>query len=202
MKKFFVILASILIAFATSSCKCTSDVEEPINGVSASVENLVSLDRQDMFQYYGEDYRWFETGVVLKDWLDEENDGSIEMVVNVFQMVEVRDSSSFDTFVVKYQHVGEDVYQECVRGFWVEDFPLNDENVKVTFKEAYEKIMAVNLPKPHTKQVVLRKQVGPNPCNPQWVFGNIKSQIYVDAVTGEVSDVNPAFPEFNLASIW
>ena len=109
MKKFFVILASILIAFAVSSCKCTSDVEEPVFGTIASVENLVSLDRQDMFQNYGEDYRWFETGVILKDWLDEENDGSIEMVVNVFQMVEVRDSSSFDTFVVKYQHVGEDV---------------------------------------------------------------------------------------------
>ena len=183
MKKLFVILASILIAFAVSSCKCSSDVEEPVSGVPASVENLVSLDRQDMFCNYGEDYRWFETGIVLKDWLDEENDGSIEMVVNVFQMVEVRDSSSFDTFVVKYQHVGEDVYQECVHGFWVEDFPLNDENVKVTFKEAYE-------------------QIGPNLCNPQWIFGNIKSQIYVDAVTGEVSDVNPAFPEFNLASIW
>ena len=196
------ILASVLIAFAVSSCKCTPDVDEPVGNVSTAVENLVSLDRQDMFLNYGEDYRWFETGIVLKDWLDEENDGAIEMVVNVFQTMEVTDSTSFDTFVIKYQHVGEETYQEPVHGFWVEDFPLNNEELAVTFVQAYEKVMEVNLPKPHTKQVVLRKQIGPKPCNPQWIFGNVKSQIYVDAVTGEVTDVNPAFPEFNLASIW
>ena len=58
--------------------------------------------------------------------------------------------------------------------------------------------MEVNLPKPHSKHVVLRKQIGPKACNPQWIFGNITSQIYVDAVTGEVNSKNPAFDEINL----
>ena len=205
MKKFFVILASLLLMIGVSSCNsCSSNKvsdDSAVTGVPATVENLISLDRQSMYTNYAEDYRWFETGIQLRDWLDEENDGTIDMVVNVFQAVESRESGSFDTFVVKFQHVGEDVYEEQVHGFWVEDFPLNDEEIKVTFAEAYEKVMEVNLPKPHTRQVVLRKQISPVSCNPQWIFGNLKTQIYVDAVTGEVSDVNPAFgPDLTLGT--
>ena len=204
MKKLFVVLASLLLMIGVSSCTCSS--KKAVEGndnlrEAATVENLISLDRQSMYANYAEDYRWFETGIQLVDFLDEENDGTIDMVVNVFQAVESRESGSFDTFVVKFQHVGEDVYEEQVHGFWVEDFPLNDEEIKVTFAEAYEKVMEVNLPKPHTRQVVLRKQIGPKPCNPQWIFGNLRAQIYVDAVTGEVTDVNPAFgPDLNLGT--
>ena len=203
MKKLFVILASLLLIVGVSSCTCSSQKTVEGNDClrQATVENLISLDRQSMYANYAEDYRWFETGIQLVDFLDEENDGAIDMVVNVFQAVESRESGSFDTFVVKFQHVGEDVYEEQVHGFWVEDFPLNDEEIKVTFAEAYEKVMEVNLPKPHTRQVVLRKQIGPKPCNPQWIFGNLREQIYVDAVTGEVTDVNPAFgPDLNLGT--
>jgi hypothetical protein len=166
---------------------------------SAFVEKAINLDKEAMF-LKNANYRWFETGVVLKDWLDEENDGSIEMVVNVFQVVEVIDSTSFDTYVVKFQHVGEDVIEDSVHGFWVEDYPLNEEVIKVSFKEAFEKVQEVNLPKPHTRQVVLRKQVGPVDANPQWIFGNLREQIYVDAVTGAVSKDNPAFGGLNLGT--
>ena len=123
------------------------------------------------------------------------------MVVNVFQVIEKYSDTCFDTFVYKYQHFADGTIKEdSVHGFWVEDYPLNEEAIKVTFKEAYEKVMAVNLPKPHTRQVVLRKQVGPVDANPQWIFGNLHSQIYVDAVTGEVSNENPAFRGLNLGT--
>ena len=198
MKKvLFTLMAAIAIIAGVSSCKCTSDkqetVEPAVEQAELVAENLISTDRQSMYTNHGEDYRWFETGIVLKDFLDEENDGTIEMVVNVFQVVEAYDSTSFDTFVYKYQHTLDGDVEDSVHGFWVEDYPLNEEAVVVTFKEAYEKVMATNLPKPHTRQVVLRKQVGPVDANPQWIFGNLKSQIYVDAVNGNVSDKNPAF---------
>ena len=179
---------------------CNSCSVNEVTGTPVTVENLISLDRQSMFTKYAEDYRWFETGIQLKDWLDEENDGAIDLVVNVFQAVEERDSGSFDTFVVKFQHIDGETYEEAVHGFWIEDFPLENEAIVVSFEEAYDKIMAVNLPKPHTRQVVLRKQIGPNPCNPQWIFGNLHSQIYVDATTGEVRDYNPAFEGVNLGT--
>ena len=96
--------------------------------------------------------------------------------------------------------MSEKVLEETVHGFWVEDFPMNEENIAVSYQEAYEKLMAVNLPKPHTRQVVLRKQIGPKPCNPQWIFGNLREQLYVDAVTGEVRDYNPSFEGLNFGT--
>ena len=185
----------IMLMIGVSACTCTQQKE------TSEPEDVISLDRQAMFVAHGGDYRWYETGVQLKNFLDEENDGAIDMVVNVFQVVEEYDSTSFDTFVYKYQHFSDgSVNEEGIHGFWVEDYPLENEGIKVTFKEAFEKIQEVNFPKPHTRQVVLRKQIGPVEANPQWIFGNLHSQIYVDAVTGAVSKDNPAFEGLNLGT--
>ena len=202
MRKFLVFLMGIMLMIGVSACTCSRQKKDVDPAVAELVvENVVSLDRQAMNLAHGDDYRWFETGVQLKNWLDEENDGSIDMVVNVFQVVEKYDSTSFDTFVYKYQHFSDGtVNEEGIHGFWVEDYPLNEEAIAVTFKEAFEKVQEANLPKPHTRQVVLRKQVGPKEANPQWIFGNLREQIYVDAVTGAVSDKNPAFDGLNLGT--
>lgn len=203
MKKLFCILMSLAIVIGVSSCKCTSDSKNDANLASAElvVENVISMDREAMFVAHGGDYRWYETGVQLKNFLDEENDGAIDMVVNVFQVAEKYDSTSFDTFVYKYQHFSDGtVNEDSIHGFWVEDWPLENEAIKVTFKEAFEKIQEVNLPKPHSRQVVLRKEIGPKVANPQWIFGNLRSQIYVDAVTGEVRSTSPSFDGLNVGT--
>ena len=197
MKKLFSIVASTLLMVGLAvSCQCSQEKENKaeLGGQEATVENLIALDRQAMYVVAeGADYRWFETDILLKNYLDEENDGSIEMLVNIFQVAKELDEHSFDVRVYKFQHTEEGTASDWVSGFWIEDEPLNDEAIKITYKEAYEKVMAVNLPKPHTKHVVLRKQVGPVEANAQWIFGNTHAQIYVDAVTGEVSNENPAF---------
>jgi hypothetical protein len=201
MKKFLVFLMGLMLMIGVSACTCTQQKETSEPAVAELVvENVISTDRQAMFLAHGGDYRWYETGIQLKNWLDEENDGAIDMVVNVFQVVEVKDSTSFDTFVYKYQHTLEGTTTDSIHGFWIEDYPLNEEVIKVSFKEAFEKVQEVNLPKPHTRQVVLRKQVGPVDANPQWIFGNLHSQIYVDAVTGDVATSNPAFKGTNLGT--
>jgi hypothetical protein len=194
MKKFLVFLVGLMLMIGVSACTCTQQkvTSEP-QVAELVVENTISTDRQDVYLNHGKEYRWYETGVQLKNWLDEENDGTIDMIVNVFQVIEQCDSTSFDTFVFKYQHTLEGTTTDSIHGFWIEDYPLNEEVIKVSFKEAFEKVQEVNLPKPHTRQVVLRKQVGPVDANPQWIFGNLHSQIYVDAVTGDVTDENPAF---------
>lgn len=205
MRKAFMLMAIMLMGImCMNSCKCTSDNQTNDVVVADStftVEHIVALDRQAMFLAHGEGYRWFETGVQLKDWLDGESDGTIDMVVNVFQVVEQCSETTYDTFVYKYQHfVDGTVNEDAIHGFWVGDRPLNEEVIKVTFKEAFEKVQEVNFPKPHTRQVVLRKEVGPVDANPQWIFGNLHSQLYVDAVTGEVSDENPAFKGLNMGT--
>ena len=72
---------------------------------------------------------------------------------------------------------------------------LNEEDIKVNYKDAFEKMLEVNLPKPHSKNIVLRNPIGPVGINAQWIFGNIHEQIWVDAVTGKCKNSNPAYPE-------
>ena len=202
MKKIlFSLVIAMIFMFGMNSCNGCKKTQENVSQVEVAestgelnVEHLISTDRQYMFTNYGGDYRWFESCIVLKDFMDEECDGTVTGVSNVFQVVKEKDNGA-DVYVVLAAHTPDTTAYDVKFGFWVEDFPMNDEAIKVTFAEAFEKINQVNLPKPHSKHCVLRKQVGPVDANPQYIFGNVQSQIYVDAVTGDVSDKNPCFPE-------
>ena len=206
MKKIIFGIMLIVAAMFVSCSKCSKQDFTSVDStsvdsasvdsvVSLDVNNIISMDRQEMYLNHGDNYRWFETCIKLKDFLDEENDGSLEEVVNVFQVV-IEKGNGADVKVYKFQHFADGtVVKDSVDGFWVEDEPLNEEAIIISYDEAYEKLMAVNMPKPHSKYVTLRKQVGPVDANPQYIFGNIRDVVFVDATTGEVSEENPAFPE-------
>jgi len=205
MKKILFMLAvmfSLCVGFSScDSCKKgekneTSEVTDSVVAGHLDVENITNTDKQYMFTNYGADYRWFESCILLKDFMDEECDGTVEGVSNVFQVVNMsEDQKSADVFVVLAAHTADSIAYEVKHGFWVEDYPLNDEAIQVKFKDAFEKMMETNCPKPHSRHCVLRKQIGPVDANPQYIFGNTEAQVYVDAITGEVSTDNPAFPE-------
>ena len=160
----------------------------------SSIESLIAMDRMYMYMNYGEDYRWYEVQARLNNFLDEENDGSMESVTIVFQAIVNRSESSFDTLVVMFTHDESGVDISVNHSFWIEDYSLNDEKIVLTFDEAFDKIHQVNLPKPHSKNVTLRNPIGPKAVNAQYIFGNLRSQLWVDSVTGEVATSNPAFP--------
>lgn len=195
----------VLILFAglvfTSCSKCTKNAEQQQIVMTDSVaklvvENTISTDRQAMYLKFGDNYRWFESCVLLPEYLDSENVTSDPvMVSNVFQGI-VEKENGFDTWVFKFQHFADGTNAvDSVQGFWIEDNPLNEDTIALKYTEAYEKIMQTNAPKPHSKQVCLRNPVGPLPCNAQYIFGNIREQLWVDAVTGDVKNSNPAFPD-------
>ena len=197
MKKLIYVFVVILALIGISSCKCQSDnqTSEPVCEQSELiVENVVSADKEKMFLDYGSDYRWFETCIVLNDYLDEADSCSINGISNIFQVVTEMEGGA-DVNVIMFTHAGDTTDVQVVHTFWIEDSPMNNDSIAVTFTDAYEKVMEVNLPKPHSKHVVLRKEVGPLETNPQYIFGNQESQIYVDAITGEVKDYNPVFPK-------
>lgn len=191
MRKFLIIALGIM-TLCLSSCK--NDKQQVATAVDLNVEKVTVTDKEYMFVNHGGDYRWFESCILLKNYLDEENDGAISEISNVFQVVKEFGKSA-DVFVVFATHTPDSTSYEVKDGFWVEDYNMSNEEIKISFKEAYDKIMAVNYPKPHSKHCVLRKQVGPVECNPQYIFGNQTAQLYVDAVTGDVTDKNPAFPD-------
>ena len=206
MKKLIYIFIGIIALIGISSCKCQSEkqAEPTFEQSELIVENVVSADKEKMFLDYGSDYRWFETCIVLNDYLDEADSCSINGISNIFQVVTEMEGGA-DVNVVMFTHVGDTTNVQVVHTFWIEDSPMNNDSLAVTFTDAYEKVMEINLPKPHSKHVVLRKEVGPLEANPQYIFGNQESQIYVDATTGEVRNYNPVFPkdeQLNYAFTW
>ena len=196
---FSILMLSLMIGFnSCTQCKGVSEAANDTTFTEAKsfvVENIISTDRQDMFLNYAQDYRWFETCIQLEDYLDDENcDGTVHSVSNVFQVVEEKGNGA-DVYVVLYSHLRDTTTIDVKHGFWVEDFVLNEEAIAITFDAAFEKLMEANCPKPHSKYCVLRKQIGPADANPQYIFGNSHAQVYVDAVTGDVSVTNPVFPD-------
>lgn len=192
MKKLLGLITVLFISLMISLQSCTNCSNEQFTQVN-DITAYIALDNEYMSIETGDDFRWYETDILLDEFLDEDCDGSIKELVNVFQTVENIDSTSFDTKVFKFQHFSDGKNEKgYVHGFWIENLPID--SVKLSYREAYDKVMSVNLPKPHSQHVTIRKPLGPLPCNTQYIFGNIHSQIWVDAITGEVKESNPAFP--------
>lgn len=199
-----IFLFSLVIGF--SSCngnKAQSDensvaidTTEDVSNTVLNVEQIITTDREEMYLKFGDNYRWYETGILLKTFMDDDNASSDpEMIVNVFQVMKEYGDNSFDTWVYKIQHFEDGtVSTDSVQGFWIEDNPLNNDEIKLTYTKAYEQMMKVNYPKAHSRQICLRDPVGPLGCNAQYVFGNISTQIWIDAKTGDATDSCPAFP--------
>ena len=160
------------------------------------VEHSIALDRQTMYVNYKDNYRWYETEILLPEFMDSDSATSNpEMIVNVLQSI-VEKGNGADVWVHKFQHFKDGtVVHDSIQGFWIEDFALNDEAIKLNYTAAYDRIMQSNFPKPHSRYVTLRNPIGPVAINAQWIFGNINEQLWVDAVTGDVKNSNPAYPE-------
>ena len=187
MKK---ILLFLMAVFTLSAChrQKPTPVTEPIDRI-INVDEFISADNADMASKY-ENYVWYETQVVLNNFLDEEYEGVAE-VTNVFQ-VTTGDGTSYDTKVIMYTHNTSEDHVEEINSFWVEDFPLLE--VELGYEQALAQLNAVNCIKPHSRQVCLRREIGPLPCNAQWVFGNTHKQLYIDALDGRFRENSPAFP--------
>lgn len=207
MKKFYLFMMSLimvaLIGFTScNGCKKEAQDESKADTIAVAatgvldVEHAIAMDRQAMYLNHGGDYRWYETEILLPEFMDGDNATSEPvMIVNVFQTV-VERGNGFDTWVHKYQHFSDGtVLNDSIQGFWIENYPMEDKEIKLKYAEAWEKMMEVNFPKPHSKHVTLRNPIGPVAINTQWIFGNVNEQIWVDAVTGTCTNSNPAFPE-------
>ena len=184
-----------------ASCGNNTKKEEPKLALGDSVavldvEHAIATDRQAMYMKFGENYRWYETDILLPEFLDSEDVTSNPvMVVNIFQSI-VEEGNGFDTWVWKYQHLADGtVLTDSINGFWIENVELNNEVIKLKYTEAFDRMMQTNFEKPHSKYVTLRNPIGPVSVNTQWIFGNIHQQIWIDAVTGDAKNSNPAFPE-------
>ena len=181
---------------ATDSVKVDTAVVLNDSVAAINVEHAIATDRQTMYMKYKDDYRWFETEILLPYFLDSDSvTSNPEMVVNILQSI-VEKGNGADVWVHKFQHFKDGtVVHDSIQGFWIENYALNDEVIKFKYAEAWDRMMQANFPKPHSRYVTLRNPIGPVAINTQWIFGNIHEQIWIDAVTGDAKNSNPAFPE-------
>lgn len=184
-KLLFLCLLVLISGVLMTSCKGKKNVS-----VITNVEAIISADREAMYLTQGDNYYWFETTALFKNFFDEDADGTVTKVVSVFEVANEVDSlTEFKVFTFTHEN-GKTSIEEN-EGPWVEDCVLNDEEIKLTFQEAFDKMMAADIVKPHSQFCVLRKPVGPVEVNTQYIFGNADGAIFVDAVTGDVTDSDP-----------
>ena len=193
-KTLFLIIAIAVLLICGIGIWCSNTKERKTitpDNPTLVFENAVNLDKEYVYLNHSQKYIYYETTAVLKDYLDDEAcDGTIESVGSVLQF----EDSKGPKVVLTTHRV--DLNQYDIRdGFYVMNQPLNDITLNLTFEQAFEKMMKANYVKPHSRYCVLRKQVGPKVANPQYIFGNDKQDIFVDAITGDVTDKNPAFDE-------
>lgn len=202
MKKLLGLILVFLVSMMISFSSCTNCSNQPVEKAQTEivstidVEHTIALDRQAMYANYKDDYRWYETEILLPEFMDSDSATSNpEMVVNILQSVVERGNGA-DVWVHKFQHLKDgNVIHDSIQGFWIENYALNNEVIKFKYTEAWDRMMATNLPKPHSRHVTLRNPMGPVSVNTQWIFGNINEQIWIDAVTGNATNSNPAFPK-------
>lgn len=190
MKRIFSVLMIALMAISLTSCDWFKKDEQPVNE-QPTVESYIESDMEYMLANYDSTYAWYETEIIYKDFLDAENDGTYESIKSVYQYEKITDTGTIVNAVTIW-HVGDSTAVEVVDTWYAECFDLRESEICITFKDAYDAIMSVNLPKPHTRCCVLRDQVGPVAANPQYIYG--QGYLFVDAFSGEVSEINPVFP--------
>lgn len=192
MKKFLTFLMAFALLFGYTSCtSCNKETKQAEN----FVEQTIKSDRQFMCDNYGCGYLYYETQIVLNEWLDsEECDGFVDTITNVFQIIREYGEGVADPLVVIFGHRDTNAFVNEVNDFWLEDYDMAKDNITITYRQAYENLMKANCIKPHSKNCTLRKMVGPYDCNPQYIFGGAFDEcVFVDAITGEVSLENQAF---------
>ena len=128
MKKTFIFSLMLSLILSLTFVSCDKNKKQPVTpdvkkDTTLVVENTINLDKQQMFTTYGKNYRWFESCIVLNDYLDSENcDGSFESVTNIFQaLIGDINSKSFDSRVVMFTHNADSVEIVDRQGFWIED---------------------------------------------------------------------------------
>jgi len=216
------LMGVLLLAVMALVCSCngckgeTPKIDDPVvvyhdyDGVvpdfTAGVANIQALHRQTMYglikhlQDEGHTialngkYQWRNSLVILNDTVTMEN-------VDDLHVVSIRDVFFYwdNQRGPQVQYITDHVKYGTqipwpIDDVWIEDKDMSDKPIKLSAEEALMRLKEWNgiLPK-DCNFIILRLPVGPKDCNPQWTFGDVDDVLFIDAVTGEIRDYDPAF---------
>ena len=191
-----------LMATGCSSCQSENKKQEVVyhdyDGVvqdfTAGISHIQSLHRQTMYITLGvKEYAWRNSKIVFNDSITAENidDLHVTDINDVFYYWDGQKGP-------QVQWVNSNVKKGVqipwpINDVWIEDDDLSEAPIKLTPEQAMQRLKEVNCPIPPAKSMTLRLPLGPVACNPQYVVGDVYDVLFIDAVTGEVSNWNPAF---------
>ena len=188
------------------------DYDGVIQDFTAGVSHIQALHRQTMYgiiqhlQDEGHEialdgkYQWRNSRVLLNDTVTAENIDDLHVVAvnDVFYYWD-NGRGPFVQYINDHVKFGTQI-PFPINDVWIEDRDMSDAPIKLSAEEALMELKEWNattngiLPK-DCDFIILRLPVGPKDCNPQWVFGDIGDVLFIDAVTGEVRDYDPAFKD-------
>jgi len=213
MKKIiFLMLALVTLGMTVGVVACagcskgeTAKIDDPVvvyhdyDGVvqnfTAGVGHIQALHRQTMASLTGgKEYQWRNSRVILNDTVTMENIDDLH-VVAVNDVFFYWDSQKGPMVQYINSHVKYGVQIPYpINDIWIEDADMSEQPIKISAEEALMRLKEWNgiLPK-DCNFIILRLPVGPKDCNPQWTFGDVYDVLFIDAVTGEIRDYDPAF---------
>lgn len=197
------------------------DYDGVVQDFTAGVVNIQALHRQTMYGLAGgKEYQWRNSRVILNDTVTAENIDDLH-VVAVNDVFFYWDSQKGPMVQYINSHVKYGVQIPYpINDVWIEDADMSDQPIKISAEQALSRLKEYNaaikreqngagsssaereqggakpngiLPK-DCNFIILRLPVGPKDCNPQWTFGDVDDVLFIDAVTGEIRDYDPAFP--------
>ena len=207
MKKFLGLLGMLAIAVMLVGCNSCNPKEEKqdekkeVKVLTLTPERVISTDRETMFLRTPKHamLKWMESSATLTDFLSSENadKATFMEVTNGFQ-TQWGDEKSMDVKVTQITTNTMTTDSLVMRTFYLENHPLNNKEIKVTFAEAVQKVLQANCPKPQTKVLVLRSPVGPVDKEEAFYIAKDMNDddfvVYVNARTGEVTTYDPTWP--------
>lgn len=218
---FLSLVLTIVGAMAMSGCNsCAKSEKQDIKPVSffhdydgvvqdftAGVGHIQALHRQTMYgliQHLQDEghtislngkYQWRNSRVILNDTVTMENIDDLHIVA-VNDVFFYWDSVKGPMVQYINSHVKYGVQIPYpINDVWIEDADMSEQPIKLSAEQALMRLKEWNgiLPK-DCNFLTLRYPVGPKDCNVQWVFGDVYDVLFIDAVTGEIRDYDPAFP--------
>lgn len=222
MKKTFLSMTLLMAIALAGLCSCNGcattepeidnqeaqvyhDYDGVVQDFTAGVSHIQALHRQKMYniiQFLKEqgheialnNYQWRNSLVILNDTVTAEN-------IDDLHIVSIRDVFYYwsNKFGPQVQYITDHVVYGTqipypISDVWIEDRDMSNAPIKLSAEQALMRLKEYNgvLPK-DCNFIILRLPVGPKDCNAQWVFGDVYDVLFIDAVTGEIRDYDPAF---------
>lgn len=208
MKKFilmgFLLAIVSIVATGCSSCQSekqkqdavtvvTNDYDGVVQDFTADISNIQALHRQTVFSLIkGQKYEWRNSKIIFNEAITAQS-------IDDLHVVDVTDVFYYWNQGPRVQFITSNVLKgtlipKPIPDVWIEDADLSEAQIKLSAEDALQRLKEWNGVIPKATAMTLRLPLGPRRCNAQWVVGDIGDVIFIDAVTGDITNWCPAFP--------